>query len=77
MRAQVSALYLLAINLVGLGAGPTIVALLTDRVFGRDDAVHLSLLVVCLAAYLAGALVLRSGIGPMRASAAHLERGAP
>ena len=75
MRAQVSALYLLAINLVGLGAGPTIVALLTDRVFGRDDAVHLSLLVVCLAAYLAGALVLRSGIGPMRASAAHLERG--
>lgn len=37
MRAQASALYYLVVNLIGLTAGPTGIALFTDRVF-RDDA---------------------------------------
>jgi MFS family permease len=39
MRGQVSALYLFTINLIGLGAGPTVVALLTDHVFRNDNMV--------------------------------------
>ncbi|MFN3591302.1 MAG: MFS transporter [Thermaurantiacus sp.] len=37
MRGQVSALYLLSINLLGIGLGPTVPALFTDFVF-RDEA---------------------------------------
>ncbi len=77
MRAQVSALYLLAINLVGLGLGPTLVALLTDRVFGRDDAVHLSLLVVSASAYVLAALALWSGWDAFEGSAARLAAWRP
>ena len=36
LRGQISALYLFTINIIGLGAGPTLTALLTDRLFGRD-----------------------------------------
>ncbi|HSN72024.1 MAG TPA: MFS transporter, partial [Steroidobacteraceae bacterium] len=39
MRAVASSIYLCCLNLVGLGAGPTFVALFTDYVFGRDAAV--------------------------------------
>ena len=70
MRGQVSALYLFVLNFVGLGFGPTAVALLTDRLFHRDDAIHLSLLIVTTVAYGSGALLLRAGWGPLRASAA-------
>ena len=48
MRAQVSALYLLAVNLIGLGIGPTFVALLTDYLYGDPALVGHSLAtVVC------------------------------
>ena len=43
MRAQISALYLFVANIIGLGLGPTIVALITDYVFGDDQAVRYSL----------------------------------
>jgi len=31
-----SALYLLCLNLLGIGFGPTLVAFFTNRIFGRD-----------------------------------------
>ncbi len=43
MRGQVSALYLLVINLLGLGLGPTLPALLTDFVFADEAKLGLSL----------------------------------
>jgi len=43
MRGQLSALYLFSINIVGLGFGPTFVALLTDRVYGGGAGVGYSL----------------------------------
>ena len=43
MRAQVSALYLFASNMFGIGLGATIVALFTDLVFGSDQALRYSL----------------------------------
>jgi hypothetical protein len=45
-RGQVTALYLFAINLIGMGFGPTFVALATDRVFQSDLAVGRSLALV-------------------------------
>ena len=43
MRAQVMALFLLTANLIGLGLGPTIIALTTDYVFGYDAAISKSI----------------------------------
>ena len=43
MRAQLSAFYISAINLIGLAIGPTAVALFTDYVFRDEALVHLSL----------------------------------
>lgn len=57
MRAQTSAIYLFVVNLVGLGLGPTAVALVTDYVFADDLAVRYSLVIVGSIA-LAGAIVL-------------------
>jgi MFS family permease len=37
MRGQVSAVYLFTVTLIGLGGGPTAVALLTDRLFHNDN----------------------------------------
>ncbi|HIF10875.1 MAG TPA: MFS transporter [Sneathiellales bacterium] len=46
MRAQISALYLFVANIIGLGLGPTVVALITDYVFGYDLAVRYSLAIM-------------------------------
>lgn len=43
MRGQVMALYLLVANLIGLGLGPTAIALGTDYVFGYDAAIGKSI----------------------------------
>lgn len=46
LRGQASAVYLFVVNLIGLGLGPTAVALLTDQLFGNDQAVGVSMFVV-------------------------------
>ncbi|HEY6869246.1 MAG TPA: MFS transporter [Novosphingobium sp.] len=48
MRGQVSAVYLLVFNLIGLGCGPSIVAFFTDFVFHDDTMVGWSLLLTHL-----------------------------
>ncbi len=48
MRAQVMALFALLVNCVGQGAGPTIIALLTDYVFRDDRALAKSLALTAL-----------------------------
>jgi MFS family permease len=67
MRAQNLALYLLILQLIGSGLGPTIPALLTDYVFGYDEAVGWSLLVVALIFPLLAAWVLSRALVPFRA----------
>jgi len=64
MRGQASAVYLFILNLIGLGMGPTAVALCTQYVFGRDEAVNYSLLIVTVAASAIAALLLWSGLKP-------------
>lgn len=52
MRGQASAIYLFVITLIGLGIGPTAVALVTDFVFADDAALRYSLLIVTTLAVL-------------------------
>ena len=72
MRGQASALYLFVINLVGLGLGPTAVALVTDHVFHDENAVNLSLLVVGPLAHLVAIALLWAGLRPYRRSLDYL-----
>jgi len=64
MRGQASALYLFVVNLIGLGLGPTAVALMTDYVFQDDKAVNYSLLIVGTAAHIGSAILLWLGLRP-------------
>jgi MFS family permease len=66
MRGQTSAIYLFIVNLIGLGIGPTAVALITDYVFGYDEAVRWSILIVAVAASTAAAFTLWAGMRPYR-----------
>ncbi|MFV0276947.1 MAG: spinster family MFS transporter [Parahaliea sp.] len=46
LRAQAAAFYLFTINILGLGLGPTLVALLTDYVFADPAALRYSLAII-------------------------------
>jgi MFS family permease len=73
MRAQASAVYLFSINIIGLGAGPTAVGVLTQYVFGRDDAVRYSLAIVTSAACALAAVFLCRALKPFVTSLERLE----
>jgi len=72
MRGQASAIYLFVVNLLGLGLGPTAVALVTDKVFRDDQAVRYSLLIVTTSAELIALVLLWLGLKPYRASVERL-----
>jgi len=69
MRATASSMYLCVLNLIGLGAGPTLVALFTDYLFGDDAAVGRSMA-------LTAALVLLPAIALLWWSLPHFRRAA-
>ena len=46
LRAQAVGLYMFTINLIGLGFGPTAVALLTDYLFGDPQMLRYSMAIV-------------------------------
>jgi MFS family permease len=64
MRGQASAVYLFILNLIGLGIGPTAVGFTTQHIFGRDEAVNYSLLVVSVIASVLAAAILWLGSKP-------------
>jgi MFS family permease len=66
MRAQVIAIYFFVQNLAGIGLGPTVVALLTDRLFGDDRAVGQSLAVVTVIAAPLTLLLVALALKPYR-----------
>jgi MFS family permease len=68
MRAQVGALYLSVVTLVGLGLGPSVVGVLTSAVFGRDTAVRYSLFWVTIVGLAGAAALLAAGLAPYRRS---------
>jgi hypothetical protein len=72
MRGQISAVYLFTINLIGLGVGPTAVALVADHVFRNDNMVGASLLMVGTTASILAALILWRGLKSYVRSQGHL-----
>jgi MFS family permease len=66
MRARVTALYFFVTSLVSGGFGPLAVALLTDHVFGRPEAITLSLAIVAAVFCPLSAVSLAVGMRPMR-----------
>jgi len=62
-RGMTSALFLSIVTLIGVGLGPAAVGLLTDHLFGDEQALGYSLLVVILLAGTAGALLAWAGRG--------------
>jgi len=66
IRAQVTAVYLLVVTLVGLALGPSLVAAFTDYVFHDDVAVGKSIAIVASLAAAASAAVFVLGIGAYR-----------
>ncbi len=66
MRGQTSAVYLFIVNLIGLGLGPTAVALVTDNVFANDLDLKWAMLMVGTAACLLAIAFLSAGLKPYR-----------
>ncbi len=73
MRGQASAMYLFVVTIIGLGIGPTAVALFTDFVFKDELALRFSLAIVSMAATLVAAVLLLSSLKPYRQSVQHLK----
>ncbi|HEX7946618.1 MAG TPA: MFS transporter, partial [Phenylobacterium sp.] len=64
LRARMVALYFLVANLVGLGLGPTAIALVTDLAFGDDAALRYGLAIVTGVALPLSAVILTLGLKP-------------
>ncbi len=71
MRGIVASLYLFVLSVIGLGAAPTVVALVTDRVFGDASKVGVSLAVVCATSAAGAALLLFSSLPHYRRALEH------
>jgi MFS family permease len=74
LRGQAVALYLFATNLIGLGIGPTIVAVMTDYVFGDPAALRYSLTAFAVVVPVLAVLTLLWGVGPYRKRAEQMLR---
>jgi MFS family permease len=74
LRGQMTAVYFFIANLIGLGLGPTAVALFTDYVFGDPLALGYSLAVLAGTAGPLSAIVIATGLRHYRGSAARLAR---
>ncbi|MFO0336820.1 MAG: MFS transporter [Pseudomonadota bacterium] len=66
LRAQASAIYLLFVNLIGIGLAPLLVALLNDYVYADDLAVGRSLAIVSTCAALLAAALFAWGLPRFR-----------
>ena len=75
MRGQTAAVYLFIVNLIGLGVGPTAVALVTDYVFANDLALKWSMLIVGTIANLMAIALLAAGLKPYRETIGRLRAG--
>ena len=76
LRGQVTSIYLLLVNLIGLGCGPFLVAFCTDFVFHDEKKVGMSLGLVCAMAATLGVICLASAIDPYRRLVAEVQRAA-
>jgi MFS family permease len=68
LRAQITALYFLVGNLIALGIGPTMVALITDYFYGDPGMLPYSMALVCAIVIPLGVLAVWLSLRPYRAS---------
>jgi MFS family permease len=68
LRGQATAVYFFVNSLIGLGAGPTAVAAVTDYIFGAPEAVRYSLAIVPTLAYVMAAVCFWAARAPYRRS---------
>ncbi len=73
MRAQATSVYLFVINLIGMGLGPTVAAVLTEQVFKDQNQVHRSLQVVGVVSYLLAIVLLGISLKSYRRSLDYLQ----
>jgi MFS family permease len=66
MRGVVSALYLFTGNLLAVGIGPTVIALITDYVFGDEAALRYSIVAVGVACSVLAIAILSLALRPFR-----------
>ena len=65
LRGQISALmYLFPVNLIGIGFGPSLVAVLTDYAFGDPNDLRYSMAIICMCASILAAVILYLGLRP-------------
>ena len=57
MRATISAAYVFAVNAIGLGAGPTLTAMIGDRFFPFESGIRYAIVIVAVSGYLVGAVL--------------------
>jgi len=78
MRGQMAAIFALLVNIIGQGAGPTLVALFTNYLFGDEQALQKSLALTAALAMPIGIALLWSGLRHYRSAvAAVVEIGRP
>ena len=68
MRGQASAIYLFVITLIGMGIGPTAVAMVTQFIFGEDNMLRYSIFAVTSVALVLAAVLLTLGLKHYRKS---------
>ncbi len=73
MRGQISAVYLFFVNIIGIGLGPTLIALVTDHGFGEDRMLRYSMSIVAGISAVLATLILALGLPHFRASLKRLE----
>ncbi len=66
MRGQITALYLVMYNVIGYGLGPSVVAVVTDYVFGNDKSLYLALATVAAVLTPVSAYVYTKVLKPYR-----------
>ena len=74
MRGQASAMYLFVVTIIGLGVGPTAVAILTDYVFQDDQALRYSLLIISVLATVSALILLSASLKPYRESVQRVQQ---
>ncbi|HEU4460060.1 MAG TPA: MFS transporter [Methylibium sp.] len=77
LRGQAFACYLLMSGLLGIGLGPTAVALLADRVLPREAGLGMAIAMAAAPAVLLGLWMLASGLRPYARCDAELNPTAP
>ena len=74
MRGTTTSLAVLVVNLIGLGLGPTLVALLTDYVFADPKQLHTALAITTPCMALVAAVFGRLSLKPYASSRLYLAR---